>query len=89
MFPVMPNKPRADNPTRTMRVEDHLWNELMSLAADDGTDMSKVARDAFTHYVKFRRRQEAAERRRVAPSSAPSVTLSSGDTATFVATLEI
>lgn len=48
----MPNKPRADNPARAVRIEDELWAKLQAIAAARGVTMSAVIRDALDRYVK-------------------------------------
>ena len=48
----MPNKPRADNPVRPVRVEDDLWQAAKEAAALDGTTVSDVIREALRRYVK-------------------------------------
>jgi predicted HicB family RNase H-like nuclease len=47
----MPNQPRADNPARPVRVEDELWQAAKEAAAEDGTSVSAVIRDALERYV--------------------------------------
>ena len=47
----MANQPRADNPSRNVRVEDELW-ALSALAAKaEGTDRAAVMRDALAALV--------------------------------------
>lgn len=50
----MPNKPRADNPVRPVRVENELWNAAKAKAANDGTTVSAVIRKALRAYVHAR-----------------------------------
>lgn len=53
----MPNKPRAENPARPIRVEDELWAAAKAAAAADGTTVSEVVREALRRYVKRSRRR--------------------------------
>lgn len=47
----MPNKPRPDNPHRSVRVEDRLW-EAARIAADaEGTTRGDVMREALRELV--------------------------------------
>lgn len=48
---LMPNKPRADNPHRMVRVEDSLWSAAKAKASDEGTTVSAVIREALTEFV--------------------------------------
>lgn len=48
----MPNKPRADNPARPVRVEDELWDAAKEAASANGTTVSEVIRQALARYVK-------------------------------------
>lgn len=48
----MPNQPRPDNPPRTVRVEDELWEAAMDLTAKNDETMSQVVRRALRAYVK-------------------------------------
>jgi predicted HicB family RNase H-like nuclease len=48
----MPNKPRADNPHRAVRVEDRLWRAAQAKAAERGETVSEVIRRALERYVK-------------------------------------
>jgi predicted DNA binding CopG/RHH family protein len=47
----MPNKPRPENPTRPVRVEDDLWAAAKAKAAAEGTTVSAVIRKALERYV--------------------------------------
>lgn len=47
----MPNHPRADNPHRSVRVEDDLWNASQARAAERGETVSAVIRRALLAYV--------------------------------------
>lgn len=42
----MPNAPRSDNPHRSVRVEDDLWEAARIAAAAEGTTRGEVMRDA-------------------------------------------
>ena len=53
--PVMPNKPRPENRHRMVRVEDELWEAAKEAAAQEGTTVSAVIRDALKRYVNKRR----------------------------------
>ena len=48
----MPNKPRPENRHRMVRVEDELWEAAKAAAADEGTTVSEVIREALRRYVK-------------------------------------
>lgn len=48
----MPNQPRADNPTRAIRVSDGLWHAAQEKAAERGETVSDVVRRALERYVK-------------------------------------
>lgn len=42
----MPNKPRVDNPHRSVRVENDLWEDARIAAANEGTTRGDVMREA-------------------------------------------
>lgn len=48
----MPNQPRPDNPARTVRVPDDLWNAARAKAATNGETVADVIRRALERYVK-------------------------------------
>lgn len=48
----MPNQPRADNPARSIRVEDELWRAAQAKAAEKGTTVSAVIREALERLVR-------------------------------------
>ena len=48
----MPNKPRAENPARPIRVEDELWQASKDAASKNGETVSEVVRKALRAYVK-------------------------------------
>lgn len=48
----MPNKPRPDNPHRSVRVEDALWNAAGEAAKAQGTTRAAVMQEALRRYVK-------------------------------------
>jgi len=50
----MPNKPRAENPARAVRVEDGLWRAAQQAAAERGETVSDVIRRALERYVEER-----------------------------------
>lgn len=52
----MPNKPRPDNPTRQVRVEDPLWHAAHEAAQANGTTVSEIIRAALRRYVARHRR---------------------------------
>lgn len=47
----MPNKPRPENRHRMVRVEDELWEAAKAEAAEQGTTVSKVIREALRKFV--------------------------------------
>jgi hypothetical protein len=47
----MANQPRADNPHRSVRVEDALWEEARIAAAKEGTTRGDVMRQALRELV--------------------------------------
>lgn len=53
----MPNKPRAENRHRMLRVEDALWADAEAACAVLGTTRSDVMRDALKRAVKRAERQ--------------------------------
>jgi hypothetical protein len=50
----MPNQPRPDNPARSVRVEDGLWQAAKKKAAEQGETVSDVIVRALRKYVKGR-----------------------------------
>lgn len=48
----MPNRPRKDNPTRQVRVQDDLWRAAHEKAAEKGTTVSQVIRAALERFVR-------------------------------------
>jgi antitoxin component of RelBE/YafQ-DinJ toxin-antitoxin module len=46
------NQPRDDNPARTVRVDDRLWQAAKLAAAANGTTVSDILRGALERYVK-------------------------------------
>ena len=48
----MPNKPRASNPHRSVRVENELWDKAGEIAEEQGTTRSAVIQEALRAYVK-------------------------------------
>lgn len=48
----MPNKPRKDNPPRTIRVDDELWDKVKARAAERGEDVSEAVRRMLRRYVR-------------------------------------
>ncbi len=48
----MPDQPRADNPARTVRVRDELWQAAQQAAQERGESVSEVIRRALARYVK-------------------------------------
>ena len=50
----MPNKPRASNPHRSVRVENELWDKAGEIAKERGTTRSAVIQEALRAYVKAR-----------------------------------
>lgn len=47
----MPNRPRPDNPHRSVRVEDKLWEAAKSAAEAEGTTRGDVMREALRELV--------------------------------------
>lgn len=47
----MANQPRADNPHRSVRVEDALWEAARVAAAQEGTTRGDVMREALRELV--------------------------------------
>lgn len=47
----MPNQPRPSNRHRMVRVEDELWQAARAKAADEGTTVSVVIRDALRAFL--------------------------------------
>lgn len=47
----MANQPRADNPHRSVRVEDALWEAARVAAAQEGTTRGDVMREALRQLV--------------------------------------
>jgi plasmid stability protein len=47
----VPNQPRPDNPARAVRINDALWAKLQARAAEHGTNVSAVIREALEKYV--------------------------------------
>jgi len=47
----MPNNPRKENPARTFRAEDELWDAATEAAAWNDESMSQVIRRALREYV--------------------------------------
>lgn len=47
----MANRPRADNPHRSVRVEDDLWRAAEVAAAKEGTTRGEVMREALRELV--------------------------------------
>lgn len=48
----MPNKPRADNPHRSIRVEDDLWRASERACVKLGTTRADVMREALRRAVR-------------------------------------
>lgn len=47
----VPNKPRPENRHRMVRVEDELWTAAKAKAAETGTTVSAVIREALRRFV--------------------------------------
>lgn len=47
----MANQPRADNPVRSIRVDDELWEATQHMAELLGQNVSEVVRRALRAYV--------------------------------------
>lgn len=47
----MANRPRADNPHRSVRVENDLWEAALIAAAKEGTTRGDVMREALRELV--------------------------------------
>src|ERR1700752_5061304 len=59
----MPNQPRKNNPVRTFRAEDELWDPALEAARERGESLSEhVIRPALQRYVK---RHEREKRRKM------------------------
>ena len=54
----MANQPRADNPHRSVRVEDELWGPAEQAAAAEGTTRGEVMRQALRELVSRHPEQE-------------------------------
>lgn len=48
----MPNQPRADNPARSVRIDDELWAAVVREAEDTDRKPSAVVRVAVEDYLK-------------------------------------
>lgn len=48
---MMANQPRADNPHRSVRVEDALWQSAKVAADEEGTTRGDVMREALRDLV--------------------------------------
>lgn len=48
----MPNQPRADNPARSVRVPDELWQAAKERAAERGETVTDAILRALTRYVR-------------------------------------
>lgn len=48
----MPDQPRTENPARAVRVEDELWRAAQTKAAEAGTTVSAVIREALERFVR-------------------------------------
>jgi len=48
----MPNKPRPENPSRNIRVEDDLWHAAKAAARKRGTTLSEHIREALVRLVR-------------------------------------
>ncbi len=48
----MPNKPRPDNPARSVRVPDDLWQAAKDRAAERGETVTDVLVRALRRYVR-------------------------------------
>lgn len=48
----MPNQPRKDNPARSFRVEDELWEKAKVRAAERGETVTDVLIRALKRYVR-------------------------------------
>lgn len=46
----MPNSPRAGTTTRSLRVEDWLWQRVVQRADSEGTTPSEITRQALERY---------------------------------------
>lgn len=67
----MANQPRKDNPARTVRVEDDLWNDSNECAAWNDESVSQVVRRDLRAYVRKTRaaQAKAAEEARAAKAT--------------------
>lgn len=48
---IVANQPRADNPHRSVRVEDDLWNAAKVAAEKEGTTRAEVMQQALRELV--------------------------------------
>jgi predicted transcriptional regulator len=48
---MSPNRPRPDNPARTVRIDDRLWKLVRETAQARSTTVSEVVRRAVEQYV--------------------------------------
>lgn len=51
----MPNRPRPDNPHRSVRVEDDLWEAARIAAEKEGTTRAEVMQQALRELVERNR----------------------------------
>lgn len=60
----VPNQPRT--PTRSLRVADPLWSDIVQIAEEQGRTTTDVVRDALENYrttwVRKKRKQEREQR---------------------------
>lgn len=47
----MPNQPRDENPPRSVRIEDGLWERAKVAAAERGVKVSVIVREALERYL--------------------------------------
>lgn len=47
----MPNKPKADNPARAIRVDDELWAAALAKADERGEVLSEAVRKFLRRYI--------------------------------------
>lgn len=57
----MPNRPRDNNPHRSVRVEDELWREAGEVAAEQGTTRAAVIQEALRAFVAKHRPPDTRE----------------------------
>ena len=66
----MPNKPRANNPHRSVRVENDLWQAAGEVAKEQGTTRAAIIQEALRQYVRL---HSAEARPAIRPKGYPKI----------------